>query len=191
MRNVVLAIAALLAVAAPARAAGPTAVVHIDASSRVVLERVDDAGDTAVVCRAPCDVALAIGERYRINGDGIRPSSPFRLAGQDGARVVITPDLARSRSFVTGVVLTSLATLFLGGALAGLGGAVASSNDVLGGVVPGVLGILSGGISLSLGIPGTLMLANNVHSTVTFGSDTRTAIRPPSFTSIPILSGSF
>lgn len=190
MRNVVLAIAALLAVAAPARAAGPTAVVHVDASSRVVLERVDDDGDTAVVCHAPCDVALAIGERYRINGDGIRPSSPFRLAGRDGARVVITPDLARSRSFVTGVVLTSLATLFLGGALAGLGGAVAS-NENFGGVVPGLLGILSGGISLSLGIPGTVMLANNVHSTVTFGSDTRAAIHPPSFTSIPILSGTF
>lgn len=192
MKNAVLATLAVLAVAVPvpARAEGPTAVVHIDASSQVVLERVDSAGDAALACSAPCDAALAIDQRYRINGAGVRPSSPFRLTDTDGARVVITPDLAHSRTFVAGVVLTSLATVFLGGALAGLAGGVAS-HESLGGVLPGVLGIVSGGISLSLGIPGTLMLANNVHSTVTLGSEPRAAMRAPSFTSIPILSGAF
>ncbi len=94
MKHVAVAVALGLAFAAPARADG-TLQVHLDASSKVVLERVDEDGDAALACRAPCDVALDADALYRIDGDGLRPSSPFHLRSADGQRVVITPRSSR------------------------------------------------------------------------------------------------
>jgi hypothetical protein len=185
-------IAAALAVATPARAEH-TARVHVDASSAVVLERVDH-GHVAPACRAPCDATLDADGRYRVAGDGIRPSAPFKLDARGGAGVVVSPRTRSSSSFVTGILLTSIATAFLAGGVGSSVGAflLSKSNVVAGAFVLFGVALPCFAASLATGIPGTVMLVSNVHSEVTQRADVGQARpRAPSFTSVSILSGSF
>jgi hypothetical protein len=90
---------------ASARVTG-TANVHLDGAG-AKLER-ERAGQWVAVCSAPCDQSLALDAFYRIGGDGIRSSKPFRLLAKDGDRLTITADVSTTTAFGVGITLASV-----------------------------------------------------------------------------------
>src|SRR5438445_11466863 len=113
----------LVLAAASARAEANAPIVHVDASSNVVLEKVEADGSSTPVCHAPCDRAVAADE-YRLTGDGVRTSNTFRIPERE-APVKIDVKTRSSGGFVAGVVLTTLSAVFLGAGLGMIGGAYA------------------------------------------------------------------
>lgn len=193
--------------AAPAFADSPTVRVHIDASSQVVLERIDGDGNVSPACRATCDVALDAGALYRTTSAGMRRSAPFRLQPH-GDHVVLTPKLARSSSYRSGLVLTTISGVFLTAAVfsivgIGIGMAHGESFGLVG--APEILGVLAGiagTTSLATGIPGIFAIVSNARSSVIQTSDVRVSARTPTWSpppetrlpsvmSVPLLSGTF
>jgi len=200
MKQATLPLALLvLALSAPARAEDPTPVVHVDASSNVVLERVETDGHTTPICRAPCDRALDAQTPYQLAGDGIRPSNQFRLP-EDARPVKIAMKPVSSGGFTTGVILTTLSAVFLAGGVGMLVGAVAPGSGLgsLGlSLALGAGSFVSFGVSIATGIPGIMLLANNLQSRArVMEGDMRAASRlqptprAPVF-SIPLVSKSF
>jgi hypothetical protein len=86
----------------PAPAA--SVMVSIDAPSDVVLEVQDEHSRWVEVCNAPCNKLLSTAGNYRINGDGVRPSKPFRL--QPGQQVKLDVDTTSSAGHVIAIVVT-------------------------------------------------------------------------------------
>ena len=172
----------LVFAAASVRAETNGPVVHVDASSNMVLERVSDGATDA--CRAPCDRVVPADE-YRLTGDGVRSSNTFRIPLRE--QPVKVDVKARPRGgFVTGVVLTTLSGIFLGAGLAMLGGAFALDNSWSGlgaSLFLGMGAVASFATSIGLGIPGIYMLATNAQSNAR-------VVEGKAF-SIPILSGTF
>lgn len=58
--------------------AGELGVVHLETSDDVELEMQQN-GQWVTVCHAPCNRPLPLDANYRINGSGLRTSTPFRL----------------------------------------------------------------------------------------------------------------
>jgi hypothetical protein len=96
----------------PARGAGPTALVHVDAHSDVVLQTAAPGSFRwTTLCRAPCDAELPVTIEYRLAGEGIRPSRPFRLAAAPGEEVVIHVSAATRSGYSAGLALTSAGSI--------------------------------------------------------------------------------
>jgi hypothetical protein len=174
----------LVLAAASARAETNAPVVHVDASSNVVLEKVEADGSATPVCHAPCDRAVAADE-YRLTGDGVRTSNTFRIPERE-APVKIDVKARSSGGFTTGVVLTTLSAVFLGAGLGMLGGVYALGNSWsnLGAVwALGMGSVASLGASIGVGIPGITMLVTNAQSNARL-------VEGKAF-SIPIVSGRF
>jgi hypothetical protein len=91
---------------------GPKANVHIDTDQSVVLER-REGREWIYQCSAPCDTDEPLSGIYRISGQGVRPTSGFRLNAQPGGHVVLQVSTAAQSNFTTGIALTGVG----GGAL--------------------------------------------------------------------------
>jgi hypothetical protein len=79
----------------------------------------EDDDDWREVCTAPCDAQLPVEWTYRVSGNGIRPSNPFRLTGNPGDHVNVTVNASSTAWFVVGIVIVPIAGFFtLGGLLA-------------------------------------------------------------------------
>jgi hypothetical protein len=80
--------------AAPAHAQSDDGVrVHLDASDAVMLQQ-KIGRDWIDSCYAPCDRKLDGDARYRIEGNGVRPSSPFSLhaTSLEGSETIVVRD---------------------------------------------------------------------------------------------------
>lgn len=157
-------------------------VVHVDASSNVILEKAD--GNTPV-CRAPCDRPIPADE-YRLTGDGVRASNTFHIPERERpVKIDVKP--RSSSGFTTGLVLTTLSGIFLAGGIAMLGGMAAASNSGFSGLGAALLlgagSIATFGTSIGLGIPGIYMLVANAQSHARL-------VEGKAF-SIPLVSGRF
>jgi hypothetical protein len=145
----------------------PTALVHLDADPGVVLESVSPGtGRWAVVCAGPCDAALATDREYRVAGEGILSSRPFRIHAAPGQRVVISVSTASRSARSAGAALTSVGSAaIVVGIIVLVYGALACTPDQFGdcistpdsgaetaGAVIGLAGvaILIGGVVLFL-----------------------------------------
>lgn len=64
--------------------------VRIEAPEPVDLE-VRGLNDWEKVCTSPCNKALSTKEQYRINGSGLRASTPFRIAPGSAQKIEVEP----------------------------------------------------------------------------------------------------
>ena len=150
-------------VLASASAHAETPVVHVDASSDVVLERVD--GPRTLLCRAPCDQAVDPQGSYRLDGPDMRASNDFHVPDRaTNVKIQVKPQ--SSSGFATGIVLTSLSGVFLAGGIAMLAGSFLDAS--LGSFGTDLLlfggSMASFAASISLGIPGVILLVNHAQS---------------------------
>jgi hypothetical protein len=98
---------------ATAPVTGPTVLVHIESTRKVVLDRRNPGEDQPWVtaCESPCDVQLPLNNDYRIVGEGIWASSEFDLDGQPGNRVVIKVNPATRFARTAGIVVAGAGLL--------------------------------------------------------------------------------
>jgi hypothetical protein len=92
--------------------------VHIDGPRDAELQEDSDGDGTwTTVCSGPCDRLLPAGKEYRIDGESMRSSTPFGLAGQPSEHLTLKVDAASSGLFTGGVVLVpvGLLTALVGG----------------------------------------------------------------------------
>ncbi len=149
---------------------GPTALVHIESSRPVTLDRRNPGDDEPWVtaCESPCDVQLPLNNDYRIVGQGIWASSEFDLEGQPGQRVVIKVNPATRLARTAGIVVAGVGLLAITigvyvvafAALAKCAGSVTSAckSDSTGGTAVGVVLILGGVAAMAVG--GVMVLVN-------------------------------
>jgi hypothetical protein len=95
------------ATAVPPHSLGPTAAVHVESDTPVVVERRDGRA-WVYACTAPCDTDLPISGIYRISGTEVRNSSAFHLNARGGDHVVLDVTTASKGSFTGGIVLTGI-----------------------------------------------------------------------------------
>ena len=184
-----LAFAVVLGLSASARAEDNAPVVHVDASSDIMLERVGDDGVARPTCRAPCGRPLDATSRYQLTGDGIRTSNRFLLPRAEEATIRIKP--TSSSAFALGIVLVTISGVLATGGLFFLGGMVAM-GDGFGAIPMGFGAILCGTGSLAVGIPGILMLSGNIQSRATVSEGDRVATAHTlSSSPLPLLTKSF
>ncbi len=93
---------------APAPAASPMAMVHIETDKEVVLEGKPQMGGWTVICQAPCDTQVPLDYEYRISGSSIRRSKPFSIQANPGQRVTLVVNPASKGAFIGGLVLTGV-----------------------------------------------------------------------------------
>ncbi len=86
--------------------------MHIDSPDPVVLEEAVGPQGWVPMCNSPCDRPVATDRSYRINGSGLRASSPFSI--RSGSRTRIAVDPASSGARTAGVVVTVVGALGLG-----------------------------------------------------------------------------
>jgi hypothetical protein len=140
--------------------------VHLEGAG-AKLER-EQAGQWVAVCSAPCDQRLDLDAFYRIGGDGVRSSKPFRLLAKDGDRLTLTADVSTTTAFGVGITLATVGAVV--GTLSYYGIVLASaptssymreSNDaVVGGFALAMLG------SAGIGTAGLVMTVANEKSGV-------------------------
>ena len=186
----------LLAFSAHARADGPAPVVHVDAASDIVLERVDGDGHTTPVCRAPCDTSLDAHREYQLSGEGLRSSNRFVFPEAPAATIKV--EGRSSRGFIAGIVLLTISGVLATGGFFLLGAMVASDNSGgfaggIGGAFAGIGAIFCGTASIATAVPGILLLTNNIQSRAKILEGDRLATQPvaPRPTMIPLLERSF
>jgi hypothetical protein len=182
--NRLLAFALVLTASSLSYADDTQPVVHVDSSSAIVVERVDDDGHSAPVCRAPCDQALDPRPRYQLAGEGMRSSNQFRLPEATAATIDVGP--RSSRAFVAGIVLITVSGVLLTGGLALLGLTIAIDTGwgAFAAAFTGSGAILCGSGAIATGIPGIAILANNIQSRARVTED-----RWPA--ALPVLTRSF
>lgn len=134
------------------RPARDAATVHLDGPRGTTLYR-ETTSDAEVACVAPCDVALPVGETYRVGG--VRR----KLDAAPGARVVWTLNPPSLAGQVTGGTLIALglvalaggASLWLGnGLVSGDAAGNAASADAYRAEQNGRLAIAGGGAAATL-----------------------------------------
>jgi hypothetical protein len=105
--------------------------VHIDARDEASLVRLGDDNSEVGRCTAPCDRALPLDGRYRIDGPRIRSSWPFALIGAPGDRVVLVVSPRLRSTYATAKTVGTVGTVMgsAGLAVALLGAAFATSNS--------------------------------------------------------------
>ncbi len=164
-----------------ARRAAPSARVHIESDRPATLERHEGAKAWVAACSAPCDADLPLDAEYRIVGDGIRKSSPFRLAANDGGRVTLDVNAATKGGFAGGIVLTSLGpiVMLVGAVVVAIGEADKSLQTDFNGSgstsSSGSSTITTGWVTVAVGavatVGGILMIAGNSRSSVAQSRD--------------------
>ena len=186
----------VLSVAAHARADDPPPIVHVDAASDILLQRVDREGRATPVCRAPCDAPLEPRAEYQLSGDGLRTSNRFVVPGGDAATVTVKP--RTSRGFVAGIVLLTVSGVLATGGFFLLGAMIASTSSGglaggLGAAFAGLGAIFCGTASIATAVPGILLLTNNIQSRAKVLEGDRLATQPvaPRATVIPLLNQTF
>jgi hypothetical protein len=163
-RTAALALAATLAVGAPARAQQATVRVHVEGDPRAVLQlRWPGERHWEDVCQAPCDLRVPIDATYRVNGDGIQQSRRFRLPSTYGeARVDVAP--ASSDTHVFGIVAMGLGgASFVAGLMTMLVAVLTETcSDCIGGfastTAPNIAWALMGGGAVSI-VAGAVIFA--------------------------------
>jgi hypothetical protein len=138
-----------------ARADGSTVFVHIESDRHVRLES-NEYGDWRWVCDSPCDRDLPLGVDFRIGGDEVRRSRPFRLHGRAGTQTRLDVSTSSKAWFNAGIVGVSA-----GPALAAVASAVAFGYAIGGDEshTHAWEGIAIGGLAMTaVGL--TLLLAN-------------------------------
>ena len=172
-------------VALASRSRADESVVHLDASSDIVLQRVETTGRTTPVCRAPCDQALDTKPQYQLTGEGLRASNRFHLPDTNATTVGVKP--RSSGGFVAGIVLMTISGVLATGGFFLLGATVALDNEGgfsgFGAAFTGLGAIVCGAGSLATGIPGILMLTDHIQS--------RASVDLPAPHVINILSATF
>jgi hypothetical protein len=142
----------------------PTALVHIESDAPVLLELRDDHRWIAV-CIAPCEGRVPLLGDYRITGDGVRTSDPFRLNRTADRHVSLNVKTASSAGHLGAILTTALggATAFVGWiwVLATLGsvsnGSGPDSGRLASGIAVGSAGLAAVvvGVALLAGYPNT------------------------------------
>ena len=181
----------------------PTMKVHLASDRSLWLEgrnpSAAEEGSTqarawSLSCTSPCDAELPVDREYRIRGNSLRPTPPFRLAGRAGDTVTLRVTGASKGLFTGGIAL-----LAVGGAgvIAGLFfvalevdpstfGTAASARES---TSPGVVTALVGA---GVALVGAVLLGTHVHSTVQQGETgaRKEAWRPlPSWREDPLAAG--
>lgn len=165
-----------------ARAQAPGAVpargavhVYVDGPPEATLEQL--VGHTwSAVCEGSCDKDLSVTGTYRISG-GVCSSPPFALEKSPG-EVRLQVDASSKTAFNGGGVMIAAGSVLLTvGAAVGLYGLIANAcsraaDDAESPPCPNHAGLLAGGIAIVAAagvaiIVGTILMANNGHSTVT------------------------
>jgi len=190
-----LAFAFLITVSTAAAADDHGPVVHVESPVAMKVS-VEPAAGGAPVCEAPCDKALDAGVPYRLTASGIRPTNAFHLvAGEGEARLRVRLEPHGQGWLWSGVVLLSL-----GVALAGAGAIVTAwgFGDLGPRATPAAaIATPLFTSALAMGIPGAVMIANNLASRATvMGEDAavsnaRPAVSRPAAFIIPLVHRSF
>jgi hypothetical protein len=182
-----LAISFGLTIAVSGRADAPSPVVHVDAGSNVIVQHVELDGHATPICRAPCDRALEADREYQLTGEGLRASNRFLLPASDAATLQV--QTRSSGGFVAGVILLTVSGVFTTGGLFLFGAMVALSDTAFGAVLPGIGAFFCGIGSLATGIPGAVLLANNIQSRAkVLEGDRLAAAHAPSTPLVQVLS---
>ncbi len=149
--------------------------VHVESERPVTLQRrsTDDPGEWVAVCSAPCDMALALHDEYRIKGRAIRSSRPFHLEARPGERLEIRVNGGAIGGLVGGIILVTTGPVvgLVGVGLLIVASAESSSSGVSsnpsdGGSSARDVGVVlaAGGLLMTVG--GIVMLANNARTHV-------------------------
>lgn len=88
-----------------ARRTPPTGWVHLEGEDAAVVQRAHTSGAWTGVCTAPCDRALPLDGVYRIDGPGLKTSTPFALRAGPGDYETLRVHGASRGAFTAGVVL--------------------------------------------------------------------------------------
>jgi hypothetical protein len=83
----------------------PTGWVHLEGEDAAVVARAHTSGAWTGVCAAPCDRALPLDGVYRIEGRGLKTSTPFALRAGPGDYETLRVHGASRGAFTAGVVL--------------------------------------------------------------------------------------
>lgn len=126
LRFVIAAFSAFFAWPGFAHAQSAGVLVHLEGDRDAVLQRAIGDDQWATVCRAPCDVRTNADARYRIDGDGIRASSPFFLNASAGGSESLDVNAMPAAGQPTGMVLFVVGVL--GGVAGGLITAVGATT---------------------------------------------------------------
>ncbi len=180
---------------ASAAVSGSGVLVHIDSPSPVELQRKVDPNAAArgsdghanaksgwqTVCSAPCDHAIPADGRYRVIGDGARPSREFMLPGT-ARSVSLNVSPSSPGWFIGGIVLTSVGGItMIVGLFVGLIGSLATTLDSSGTAQDwangGWTAVAIGGVGMIVGI---VALVGNMHSDVAIGTGEATGQTPGS-----------
>lgn len=155
-----------------------TAIVRLDPVPGVTLEaRVDGTGDWEPVCTAPCAGKQRIDAMYRVTGDDIRSSAPFRLATGENGRVDLHVRRVAKTPHTLGIVLTVVGGIGLGvGGIATLGAALSSATQCEGDNKEGIpcspnqdgliVGLSIGAAGLASLIGGLVLMGENQNTEV-------------------------
>jgi hypothetical protein len=84
---------------------GPTITVHVVSSEDAVLVRLDEEHRVADRCAAPCDRPMPADGTYRIDGNEIRSTWPFQLAGHPNDRLILKVAPSLRSHYKTGYTL--------------------------------------------------------------------------------------
>ncbi len=143
----------------------PSIDVHVDAPPGTVIESSPpNEGTWAPVCVAPCDMPLPWGRDYRINGDGVMPSSPFVLQGLPGQREDIAVRLASTHAYAGSVTLMVVGSLGMAaGVVLLLGSVLANASDCF----DGPPGVPCQDVALNAQIGGAVSLAAGTAALIT------------------------
>lgn len=156
-------------VAAPVRVRSPTGPglprVHIDSDNpglQVALIRVNadfsgtsgragfEGASTSSICTAPCDIGVdtSQGQEFFFGGDGVVPSSRFRLQNKgDPVILTVSPGSEEARSGGLLLMLTGVGGVIAGASMIAVGNGGSRSLTAGGGVMLG-LGVVAAGIGI-------------------------------------------
>jgi hypothetical protein len=116
------------------------------------LERLSPDGVFRPVCAAPCNKVLDPSHQYRIGGETIVPSDPFRLPNARAVDLDVKPGSVAAKPLGATFFVMGLLTLGVGIAAAGFGlgsdSAGGRAFGIAGGTIFGLTGLLFGGLGV-------------------------------------------
>ncbi len=172
--------------------------VHVNAPRPVTLDHRTKDTPWQPVCESPCDTEVPVEGRYRITGDGVHRSRPFRLAPSANGQVTLDVDPGSSAAHAGGVVMliAGIPAAAVGAILVIVGVAVTNKGTT---EAVGAFTLLGGA---GLTVAGVVLVGNNstgvtqspevpLPSTARLPTFVPTNELPTRGTSVPIVSWSF